>query len=152
MKKPVWIALACVVFLASNAFAVERHFGVGLILGEPTGASAKLWGPRDTAFQFATAVSFQDESGLHLHGDFILHKHGLFEVSRGTLPLYYGAGLRVKFFDSDALIGIRFPVGVNYLFDVDPLDAFFEVVPILDIAPDADFSINVSLGARYYFP
>lgn len=151
MKKSLWIALACVVCLAGNAFAVDRKFGVGLIIGEPTGASAKLWGPKNTAFQFAVAVSFQDESALHLHGDFVYHKHDLFDVERGSLPLYYGAGLRIKFFDADELIGVRLPIGLNYLFEDDPFDAFIEVVPIIDLSPDTDFSINASIGARYYF-
>lgn len=151
MKKPSWIALACIVGLTSDGLAVDRRLGVGLILGEPTGASAKLWGPKSTAFQFAAAVSFEHETALHLHGDFVDHRRDLFEVEPGSLPLYYGVGLRVKFFDADAAIGVRFPVGLNYLFEDDPFDAFIEVVPILDLAPDTDFSLNASLGARYYF-
>jgi hypothetical protein len=151
VKKSLALALLAVTLLAGQAFAVDRRFGVGIIIGEPTGASAKLWGPKNTALQFAVAASFQDATELHLHADFVYHKDDLFDLERGSMPLYYGAGLRVKFFDDDELIGVRFPVGLNYRFEDDPLDAFIEVAPILDVAPDTDFSINAAIGARYYF-
>lgn len=141
---------------SSTATAQGRGFGLGLIVGEPTGLSAKLWQSRQSAFDFAAAWSFSDEAALHLHGDFLRHAFGLIEVEKGKLPVYYGIGLRVKMSDDedadDVSLGIRIPVGLDYLFaGGTPLDVFLEVVPILDLAPDTDVTLNASLGMRYWF-
>jgi len=145
-------------FLGSpgNAAAQSSGFGLGVIVGEPTGLSAKLWQTRRTAVDFAAAWSFVDDSAFHLHVDFVWHRFDLIRVDEGQLPLYFGLGGRVKFRDddnddSDAEIGIRFPVGLDYLFASVPFDAFIEVVPILDVAPDSDVTLNASIGFRYWF-
>jgi hypothetical protein len=52
---------------------------------------------------------------------------------------------------STSTAGIRVPVGVSYLFAHEPIDLFLEVVPIMDVTPATDLSVNASLGARYYF-
>jgi hypothetical protein len=153
--------LACVIaasLLASpgSAAAQSRGFGLGVIVGEPTGLSAKLWQTRRTALDFAAAWSFVDDTAFHLHTDFVWHRFDLIDVSEGQLPLYFGLGGRVKFRDddrgdSDAEVGIRFPVGLDYLFASVPFDIFVEIVPILDLAPDTDVTLNASLGFRYWF-
>ena len=104
-----------------------------------------------TAFDMAAAWSFVDEDALHLHGDYLVHNYGVFRVSKGYMPFYYGIGARLKTQNNDSRVGIRFPVGVNYLFARDPIDIFFELVPILDVTPSTEFSLNASLGARYFF-
>jgi len=46
---------------------------------------------------------------------------------------------------------VRIPIGVSYYFANDPLELFFEIVPILDLAPATEFSGNGGFGIRYYF-
>ena len=43
------------------------------------------------------------------------------------------------------------PVGLAYPFDRNRFDFFFELVPIMDLAPDTDFSLNAGLGLRFWF-
>lgn len=156
MRRSLWI-VACLVWLTSGtAIAQSRGFGLGLIVGEPTGLSAKLWQSRTTALDFAAAWSFTDEAALHLHGDFLVHNFRLIHVERGQLPVYYGIGLRVKMSDEeqhdDTSLGLRIPVGLDYLFaGGTPLDIFMEIVPILDLVPNTDVTLNASLGVRYWF-
>lgn len=139
--------------LAGSAAAQDRGFGVGFIVGEPTGAAAKLWQTRTTALDFAVAWSFARGSALHLHGDFLWHRFAVIHVDRGKLPIYYGLGARLKFEDEDedTRLGVRFPVGLDYIFPSDPVDIFLEVVPILDLVSETDFSLNASFGVRYFF-
>ena len=155
-----WIAaLTALALVAGSPGASEaqsRGFGFGVIVGEPTGLSAKLWQTRSTALDFGAAWSFVDDEAFHLHMDILMHRFDVIRVDRGRLPLYYGLGGRVKFSDNDhgdqdAHVGIRFPVGLDYLFAREPLDLFFELVPILDVAPETDVSLNASLGFRYWF-
>src|SRR5262245_17209508 len=146
MRKRI-ILVGLVLFLAGagRAMAQDKGFGVGVIIGEPTGLSMKFWQTRSTAIDFAAAWSFIDESAFHLHADVLWHKFDLIDVGEGKLPLYFGLGGRVKFIDGnsddDVWVGIRFPVGLDYLFESVPFDAFVEVVPILDLAPESDVTL-----------
>ena len=47
--------------------------------------------------------------------------------------------------------GIRFPLGINLYIAEAPIDIFFEIVPILNLAPKTDLDLNAALGIRYYF-
>jgi len=152
------VAFGFVAVCASGAQAQRSGFGLGVIVGEPTGLSAKGWTGSSSAIDLAAAWSFSGESALHLHGDFVWHKFDLIDVSEGELPLYYGIGMRVKFSDGgdnnddDVTVGMRIPVGLDYLFGGGtPLDVFLEVVPIVDLVPDTDVTLNASLGLRYWF-
>ncbi len=78
------------------AGARDRDLGLGLILGEPTGVSGKLWLSRTTAMDGAVAWSTTRDDELHLQGDFVWHDFELLGVDRGALPLYYGIGGRVR--------------------------------------------------------
>jgi len=43
------------------------------------------------------------------------------------------------------------PLGVTYTRPKASLDAFFEVVPMLDIAPETAFDLNAAIGVRFFF-
>ena len=145
MKKTILVLI--VIAAATGLFAQNSGLGVGLILGEPTGLSAKMWTGQTTAFDAAAAWSFGDEGALHLHADMLFHNFGLINQS---FPVYYGLGARVKLAD-DPKIGLRVPVGIAYQIPNVPLDVFIELVPVLDLLPDVDFGFNSALGIRYYF-
>jgi hypothetical protein len=135
--------------LAGSA-AAQGNFGLGIIVGEPTGVSAKLWLTDRTAVDAAAAWSFSDEAAFHLHADYLFHNFDLISVEQGRLPVHFGIGGRVKFED-DSKFGVRIPIGLTYIFDGAPLDVFFEVVPILDLVPDTEFTANGAVGIRYFF-
>jgi hypothetical protein len=130
--------------------AQDEGFGLGVILGEPTGISWKAWTGSRTAVDGAVAWSFEKEAAIHLHADLLWHNFGPFEADRGEFNLYYGIGSRIKFED-DSRMGARVPLGLGYLFGTAPLDFFIEIVPILDLAPETDFSLNAAMGVRYFF-
>jgi len=150
MKKILSYLIFIIIISASFIQAQNKGFGLGVIVGEPTGVSFKYWTDSNSAFDGAVAWSFIDGGALHLHADYILHSFNLIRVASGSLPFYYGIGGRIKFLD-DAGIGVRVPVGLAYLFGGTPIDIFFEVVPILDLAPKTDFKINAAIGGRYFF-
>lgn len=150
MVRSVIFLVLTAVLVCGSVQAQDRGFGLGVILGEPTGISGKLWTGHGTAIDGAVAWSFEKESSMHVHGDFLLHKLRLSEVDKGELLPYYGIGGRLKFED-DSKIGVRVPLGMKYLFENSPLDFFLEIVPILDLAPSTDFSLNGAIGIRYFF-
>ncbi len=150
MKKCLSYLIFIIIVSASFIQSQNKEFGLGIIVGEPTGVSFKYWTDNNSAFAGAVAWSFIDGGALHIHADYILHSFNLIPVESGNLPFYYGIGARIKFLDN-AGIGVRVPVGLAYIFDDTPIDIFLEVVPILDLAPKTDFKINAAIGGRYFF-
>lgn len=130
---------------------LENRFGAGLMVGEPTGLTLKYWLNESWAVDGAIGQSFHHENGLQLHSDILWHKFGLLDVPNGRLAPYLGAGVRGKFESGEDEFGIRFPVGVAYMFDRRPIDVFFEVAPILNLTRTVRGDFNVVVGARYWF-
>ena len=150
--RPAALWLPALLLLAPGAsLAQDSGFGLGIIAGEPTGLSAKIWLSQRSALDLAAAWSFQDETALHLHADYVAHFFDLIKVSKGKLPLYAGVGGRVKFGEHDEFVGIRVPVGLAYLFAGVPVDAFVEIVPLLELTPETELRLNAAIGARYFF-
>lgn len=149
VKSFVFVGLVALL-LCGNASAQDRGFGLGIILGEPTGLSAKLWTGNSTAIDGAVSWSSGRNNVLHLHADYLIHNFNLIKVEKGEFPFYYGIGGRVKL-TSDPTVGVRIPVGLEYIFASAPVGIFLEIVPVLDLVPNSDFDINAGLGVRYFF-
>lgn len=150
----LFLLFAAVLFYGSVA-AQEGGFGLGIILGEPTGLSLKQWVAANTAIDGAIAWSFGKHDALHLHANYLVHNFKLFKVEQGKLPIYYGIGGRIKFeengTDEDTKIGVRIPVGISYILANSPLDIFLEIAPLLDLTPSTEFDLNGAVGIRYFF-
>ena len=146
------MSLVLVILLPTIALASGGPFGLGIIVGEPTGVSLKYQMNEKNAIDGAVAWSLSGDNDLHLHADYLIHWYDIITVKKGQLPLYAGLGGRIEFRENrDNLIGLRIPVGLAYLFAGSPFDAFVELVPVLDLAPDTDFDLEGALGARFWF-
>ena len=158
-----WILIGAL-YAITSASAQDSGFGIGLIVGEPTGISMKGWLDGEHAIAGALAWSLGHGGVFHLHADYLIHKMDLITVGKGKLPLYFGPGLRLRFWNGDrywhkkewhhgatTTVAFRFPVGLNYLFDGAPVDLFFELVPTLDLVPATWFGVDFGIGGRYWF-
>lgn len=124
--------------------------GIGLMIGDPTGVTFKSWTSSKTAFDLGAAWSLEGTGGISIHGDHLWHSW--FDVNQGNFAFYYGIGARARFIENeDSSIGVRIPLGVNYLFEEAPLDLFVEIAPIVDLIPDTDANGDGAIGIRYYF-
>ena len=137
--------------IAAGGGAGPGTFELGVILGEPTGFSAKYWTTVSTALDFGAAWSFEGDGQFHFHCDYLFHNFDLIKVDRGSLPVYFGIGGRVRFDEGDSRLGLRIPIGAEYLFDAYPMSLFFEIAPIVDFAPETEASVNGGFGIRYVF-
>lgn len=146
---------ATLILSHGTARAVDRGTGLGFIMGEPTGISGKFWLGGRTALDAALAWStFDEHDDLHLQMDYVWHDFGLLSVDRGALPVYYGLGGRLATRDGrggEDRLGVRFPVGLAYIFPSQRADLFFEVAPTLDLTPDTNVDVEGGLGVRYFF-
>ncbi|MEX0686844.1 MAG: hypothetical protein WD267_10495 [Balneolales bacterium] len=126
------------------------NFGIGVMFGEPAGISIKSWNGARSAFDVGAAWSLTGRNeAVHLHADVLLHSW-FSDIDVGRLAFYYGLGGRI-IFAGDATAGVRFPLGLNYVFQTIPFDIFVEAVPIFDVTPDTKFAGNGAIGIRYYF-
>ncbi|MCX6160669.1 MAG: DUF3996 domain-containing protein [Ignavibacteriae bacterium] len=142
------ILILLTVSLSANA---QGKFGIGIMLGEPSGLSGKIFISKKSAIDAGIGISFADDyQALQIHTDYLQH----IAMSSYNLPLYYGIGAKLKFANDDhpeTRFGIRLPVGISWMPDNVPVDLFLEIVPLLDISPSARFKLNGSIGARFYF-
>ncbi|HOP95200.1 MAG TPA: hypothetical protein PL130_05480 [Dictyoglomaceae bacterium] len=146
MKKFI-LCFFLLVFLLSISYA--GNLGVGVVVGEPTGLSLRLWQGKNTALDFGLAWS-TIANVLHLSADYVNHNFEVFKINNGSLPFYYGIGARILVSDNTSF-GIRLPLGIVYIPKGMPLDFFFEIVPTLELVPGTYFDVDGALGFRYYF-
>jgi len=163
------LGLAAVIVIAAPARADadddasrgadKGTLGVGIILGEPTGITAKLYIKDDQAIQAAIGSAFIG-GGFQLHADYVFHPYILQTRDSFVLPVYFGPGLRLIDYtsgrDSNAFaIGLRAVGGLLFDFKTVPLDAFIEVAGVLEYefkaGTGAGVRLNAGAGVRYYF-
>jgi hypothetical protein len=153
----------CLFFAVQLSNAQERKFGLGVIIGEPTGISAKLWTSPVNAFDFGLGWSiggdrigkyngnYDGGSRVHFHMDYLWHS---FEVihSSERFPLYYGFGGRINSGAGyDASLAVRGVFGIAWLPHNAPIDVFLELVPSLQLTSSTGFALDAGIGARYFF-
>lgn len=146
MKKIAFTILMFFVLISvSNA---QGKFGLGIIVGEPTGLSLKDFVSQSSAIDGAIGWSFYKYGSTHIHADYLQHFYSI----SPEVPLYVGIGGRLKFqHGGDELrLGVRIPVGIAYMPPSSSLDLFLETVPMLDLIPSSSFTWNAAAGLRFY--
>ncbi len=164
MKRLMCLILLSLFFAASAEARVDEpkyHYGIGVILGEPTGLSGKYWLNNKEAYDLS--VSFRFGSYLYLSGAYLYHNYDVFKKAKyaGAASLYYGAGLRLigdsehhyrKHFDNDSystIVGVRGTIGLSYFIPNQPCEIFLELSPVMNIAPATNLDFSAGVGARY---
>jgi hypothetical protein len=148
--KRIALFVAILVVLGTATAWTEGDFGLGIVLGQPTGISAKYWLSVRSSIDGAAAWSFVHKGSLYLHVDYQYYVFDLASVQSGRLGFFLGLGGRLLFAD-DFNLGLRVPLGLIYLFSDLPLDVFLEVVPIMELLPATAASGGAAIGLRYYF-
>jgi hypothetical protein len=182
MKKALFAAVVTAALVAGvgrSARATEvgynRSFGLGLMLGDPTGLTAKLWVGRTNALDFGVGFwgygvndrCFQDANGntvctspgVHngsFHMDYLWQSNIV--RSSAQLDWHIGAGGRAVFWGGGCVnscvnIIARAPVvGLDLMF-TNPgwLELFFEIAPAFYIVPPIYFDVEGGIGVRFYF-
>jgi len=143
--------------------ALPYGTGMGIIIGDPTGFTIKHFFSRRKAIDFSAGYDL--DSHLQLHSDYTYHipsvipsrepglKHLAAYIPIGG-KLYYREKKRNRDKDMDETevsAGLRFGGGLLYYLAQVPLEFFFEAVPTMDFFPGTHFSIDIAIGARYYF-
>ena len=152
-----------IIFTLQNVQAQNKKFGLGIIIGEPTGVSSKLWTSSTNAFDFGIGWSiggdrvgkydgyYDGGSRVHFHMDYLWHSfNAISSIER--FPLYYGIGGRLNSGAGyNSSFAIRGVIGIAWLPRDTPLDIFLEVVPSLQLVTSTGFGIDAGIGTRFFF-
>ena len=152
MKNSSYAVISLCLFLAVQvSLAQNRGFGLGVIIGEPTGISAKLWTSPINAFDFAIGWSTTGGRQTDFHMDYLWHSFNTIHSSE-RFPLYYGFGGRIITGPSNnGSVAVRGVFGIAWLPHNTPIDIFLELVPSLQLTPGTGFGIDAGIGARFFF-
>jgi hypothetical protein len=126
-----------------------KDTGLGVMLGEPTGISLKLWKNNNTAYSFGLAWSLEGNDAVYIHADHLWHSP--LDTDTENFAFSYGLGARAIFSDNDTELGARLPLGLNFYPDGAPMDIFVEIAPTINLIPSTDGDVSGVLGARFYF-
>lgn len=152
---------ASLLCLAQEVHAQPGRFGFGGIVGDPTG----FW----WNYRFAEGNSLNGALGFspirrtRLHVDYLWRSRPFRERN---LSLTYGVGVAMGFGRDeyivvargnrvttryyDTNVGIRGPVGLNYLIPNSPVELGIEIAPILFVSAASDVGIDGGFGIRVY--
>ncbi|MCK4776230.1 MAG: DUF3996 domain-containing protein [Candidatus Krumholzibacteria bacterium] len=153
MKRSILFVVALALCLAGTAQAKPRGpFGIGIIIGEPTGVDVKVFLNETNAIEGALAWSLSEDNEVHIQAEYLYHFYDWIKVKKGLLPVFFGIGGRIVIRENaDDVFGLRIPGGLSYEFAEGLFDVFFEIVPILNLAPDTDFDLEGAIGLRIWF-
>lgn len=140
-----------------QAMPTEGTLGAGVIVGEPTGLSAKSYVTPTQALDAALSYSLRTDS-IWLHGDYLYHSPKLSnDVEGGRWTPYGGLGGLLYFSDqnekqnSTALLAVRAPAGLLFYPTKSSMEFFAEIALIVGIIPATEVSMSGGIGARYLF-
>lgn len=151
MRKLILLCLVSMIPLRTTAQNQDLDIGLGIILGSPSGLSAKLWTGEKTAVAAAAGYHFGMYNHISLSADFLAHLWTI-PHEADELKVYFGMGAGMGFL-SEISLDIRFPGGVSLYPGTGSLELFAELVPALQLFGPEDLRLRLLgyLGTRWYF-
>lgn len=147
--------LICLAIMAP-AFAQAREgTGVGLLLGAPSGFTARHWFSPDRSFHVDAGWSLADENKFHVQGAYLWDRPGVIAIGDETLDFFFGAGASVRTKsgkkNDDVVVGPRLPGGVSYFLQDPDLELFAQLGLTVGFIPSSDIFLDAAVGLRFYF-
>jgi len=162
MKHVFLLFVLCLTFIAAQSSVAQLNgLGIGIIIGEPTGISTKVWTSHKTAFDIGLGWSMHGDrmnnlyyngtTRVHIHVDYLWHSFEAIHSSE-RYPLYYGLGGRINDgAGNDLSLAVRGVLGIAWLPRETPIDIFLEFVPMIQLTSSVSSGLEAAIGARYYF-
>jgi hypothetical protein len=140
-----------------------KDFGFGIILGDPTGLTGKIWINRENAVALSIGNSYF--GALRITGDYLWHFNAF---NSKVVSLYAGPGGVIGIGESGGWyykdkkdrywirddkglgIGVRGIFGLNIIPKNTPLEFFVEIGALVGVVPAFGSSGEGSIGIRFY--
>jgi hypothetical protein len=141
------LTLGALLALTSIGFGA-RDFGVGILLGQPSGLKTSISIREPLFLDCGAAWSWDD--WLLIFADCRFEEY----VSPRSLNWrwYYGLGGYVGIPESeDGILGARIPIGASYHFPYSSFEVFGELVPALQLVPKTRARLQGGIGLLVWF-
>ena len=156
------IILVSATGLKSNP-PMGRTFGAGIMIGEPTGLTAKIWASNSEAFAISVGNSYL--GNLRIGVDYLWHFNAF---NSQVVSLYAGPGVAVGIGESgswwyrnenktwykepnDIGFGVRGLFGINIIPRSTPLEFFGEIGVMVGVLPATHTNAEGAIGFGFYF-
>ena len=80
MRSKICFLFIVVLLFHTSSFAQSENFGLGAIIGKPTGISGKYWLNNENAIDAALGYSFENNSSINIHADYLWHIYNVFDL------------------------------------------------------------------------
>ena len=157
------VIIALIMVVSSSAQSpMGRSFGFGIIIGEPTGLSAKIWTAADQAVALSLGTSYIGR--IRIGADYLWH----LDVFRSRIvTMYAGPGAAIGFGESggwwyyhddrywyknpdQTAFGVRGVFGLNIIPRNSPIEIFGEIGVMIGLSPWARADVEGAIGIRFY--
>jgi hypothetical protein len=137
----------------------QNRLGAGVVLGDPTGFTAKYALSRSRAVD--AALSF-GSGRFYIHSAWLALWPTGSSIDNYPLTWYLGVGPRLLHYDGSrgrhghrdedhTHLGARAPIGVRMIFKKPRIELFGEISVTMDVVPETELDFDFGIGARYYF-
>lgn len=130
-------------------------FGLGVVVGEPTGLSLALRPNDHNAVQAHVSWSVV-RGAARMSVDYLQTVVIVGTDGPVSLPVYVGVGPTIGFdgpppWQDAPFLGARIPIGITMIPERVPVELFGELAPVLYVVPETAGGLEGVLGARFYF-
>jgi hypothetical protein len=143
-------ALVGALTASSPAEASPDSFGLGVIVGDPTGVTGATHLGSNMRLTFGVGLGPFRGEGLVGHVDW----QWLFPLKsfqRANMSLYAGVGPAFALRDEKFRLGARAPVGLSFMFQRVPIEVFIEAAAKAWIIDRSSFGFDAAGGFRWWF-
>lgn len=150
--------LIAAVMLWTSAWA--KSWGLGAVLGDPTGLSANYFFNETRTLHSVLAYDIDGDDDLFLAGHYTFRRPNDIRLDQLKLGWFYGAGAQLEYHDhdhnhrghdhdDDLDIGPSGTLGAYHEFANIPLELFVKSNLTLYVLDDTDLDLDVMLGLHY---
>lgn len=157
------VALCLLLLSTQTAYGGSfKRYGIGFILGDPTGISGHYQINETRGWDLALAYDLGDSSDVQVHLDHLWENLATILIDRSRIGVYGGFGAKLRFVNQafknlnnedyyDYYLGVRAPLGLNYRFFKNQAMVFLETSVSLYLIESTDVDFDLGIGARLYF-
>lgn len=164
MQRKMFLAAVVLIFITAASVTEAqspqgKRFGFGIVLGEPTGGTAKYWLGSENALTFSIGASYFGSPRLGV--DYLWHINAfdsdivnMYAGPGGIIGFGRGSGLwsssSLRRSGGEAGLAGRGVFGLNVVPRYTPLEVFLEIGVLLGLAPNFGSTAEGALGVRFY--
>lgn len=150
--------------LALTGVAHAKTWGLGAVIGDPTGLSANYFLSENRSLHSVLAYDIDGDDQFYFASHYTWRRPNAFDLTNFNLGWFYGAGAQLEFHDHDhdhgkhrhhhdnkLNLGPSGTLGLFHQFEKVPLEVFLKSNLTLYVFDSTDLDLDLMLGLHYNF-